>query len=185
MRWDQAFEPLFCQKCIEYYEAMNSVGFGLRRHTHENISKLKKDGGQVFMVNTEIEAKHSAPIHNIVLDALWKTYLPQYIEKYSALENSKTLGVYNIKIQKTDVGEGYHIWHYEHEDRDTHDRVLNFQIYLNDVESGGETEFLYQHRREPAQEGSLLIYPAYFTHTHRGNPPLTNAKYLLVGWIEF
>jgi len=26
---------------------------------------------------------------------------------------------------------------------------------------------------------------AAFTHTHRGNPPLSNAKYIVTGWTEF
>jgi len=58
-------------------------------------------------------------------------------------------------------------------------------IYLNDVEEGGETEFLYYARRIKPTQGTLLIWPAYFTHAHRGNPPLSNTKYIITGWIEF
>ena len=64
-------------------------------------------------------------------------------------------------------------------------RVLAWGLYLNNVEQGGETEFLYQQTRVPATEGTLVIWPASFTHTHRGNPPLSNVKYLLTGWVEY
>jgi hypothetical protein len=58
-------------------------------------------------------------------------------------------------------------------------------LYLNDVEDGGETEFLYQRMRVKPKQGTLLIWPAGFTHTHRGNPPLSNNKYVITGWSEF
>jgi hypothetical protein len=50
-----------------------------------------------------------------------------------------------IKIQKTLPTQGYHVWHLEHNpDQDGAKRALVFTIYLNDVEEGGETEFLHQ-----------------------------------------
>ena len=58
-------------------------------------------------------------------------------------------------------------------------------LYLNDVPEGGETEFLYQRLRVSPKEGTLVIFPASYTHTHRGNPPLRGSKYIMTGWIEF
>ena len=50
-------------------------------------------------------------------------------------------------------------------------RKLVIQLYLNTIEEGGETEFLYINKRIKAEQGRLIIFPAAFTHTHRGNPP--------------
>ena len=30
----------------------------------------------------------------------------------------------------------------------------------------------------------MVIWPAGFTHCHRGNPPLDRDKYILTGWLE-
>ena len=62
-------------------------------------------------------------------------------------------------------------------------RFLSFFWYLNDVTEGGETEFLYQGKRVDAKQGRIVIWPAGWTHLHRGNPPLSNTKYILTGWI--
>ena len=61
-------------------------------------------------------------------------------------------------------------------------RQFVVQVYLNDDFDGGEREFLYQERREEAVAGDVLIFPASFTHTHRGNPPLGGTKYIATSW---
>ena len=56
-------------------------------------------------------------------------------------------------------------------------------IYLNDVEDGGETEFLYQRKRVKPVRNRAVIWPGSYTHLHRGNPPLSGTKYVLTGWM--
>ena len=56
------------------------------------------------------------------------------------------------------------------------------RLYLNDNFDAGETEFLHQHRREIPKKGDVLIFPAGYTHTHRGNPPIGGEKYLITSW---
>jgi hypothetical protein len=58
-------------------------------------------------------------------------------------------------------------------------------VYLNDVQNGGETEFLYQSLRIKPTKGTAIVWPSEFTHTHRGNPPLSNNKFIITSWFEF
>jgi hypothetical protein len=58
-------------------------------------------------------------------------------------------------------------------------------VYLNDVPEAGETEFVYQGRKIRPRAGSLLIAPAGFTHTHRGNRPVGGDKYIATSWVLF
>ena len=58
-------------------------------------------------------------------------------------------------------------------------------LYLNTVEEGGETEFLYQSMRVSPVQGTMLLWPAPWTQTHRGNPPLKGTKYIITTWLEF
>ena len=56
-------------------------------------------------------------------------------------------------------------------------------VYMNDVDEGGETEFLYQQKKIKPKTGRVVIFPASFTHQHRGNPPMSN-KYIITGWLS-
>lgn len=95
-----------------------------------------------------------------------------------------------INLQRYRAGEGgYPYWHCElyPRDRDAEclHRTLLWTIYLNEEFDEGETEFLYQNRKIKPRTGSLLIAPAAFTHTHRGNRPQRGDKYIATSWVLF
>lgn len=95
-------------------------------------------------------------------------------------------GPVNLQRYEADEG-GYPYWHSEHypRDEDSLHRVLLWTVYLNDGFGAGETEFVHQDRKITPRAGSLLIAPAGFTHTHRGNRPIGGAKYIGTSWILF
>ncbi|MFC3552328.1 2OG-Fe(II) oxygenase [Lysobacter cavernae] len=97
-------------------------------------------------------------------------------------------GAINLQHYSADRG-GYPYWHCELYPRDpraeTLHRHLLWTLYLNDDFAEGETEFLYQQRKVAPCAGSLLIAPAAFTHTHRGNRPKGGDKIIATSWILF
>ena len=95
-----------------------------------------------------------------------------------------------INLQRYTGGRGgYPYWHCELYPRDPQNETLHrhllWTMYLNDDFAEGETEFLYQQRKITPRTGSLLIAPAAFTHTHRGNRPQGGDKVIATSWILF
>ena len=95
-----------------------------------------------------------------------------------------------VNVQKYAAGiGGYPHWHSEVYPQGARSeplhRVALYMYYLNDVAEGGETEFYFQARKIQPRRGSLVIAPAGFTHTHRGNVPLSGDKYILTSWLLF
>jgi len=95
-----------------------------------------------------------------------------------------------INAQRYTAGKGgYPYWHSEIYPQqgsiDALHRNLLFMFYLNDVEEGGETEFYYQNEKIKPKAGRMVIAPSGFTHTHRGNIPTSNDKYILTSWVLF
>lgn len=96
----------------------------------------------------------------------------------------------NINLQKYQQNRGgYPHWHSEQFPQNGHNealhRVVLYMFYLNDVDEGGETEFYYQKRKLKPTKGTLVIAPAGFTHSHRGNMPLSGDKYIATSWVMF
>ena len=126
------------------------------------------DGAQVVIGAEDLVAFDDARLSKLVL----KTFRP---------------GTINIQKYIADEG-GYPRWHcevYPHRDHDTLSRVLLWTLYLNDDFAEGETEFYHQQRKITPKTGSLLLAPASFTHTHRGNMPKGAHKYIATSWVLF
>ena len=60
-------------------------------------------------------------------------------------------------------------------------------IYLNDIpyESGGATDFFHQEVSFQPKKGTIVLWPAAYTHVHRGSF-LTGiiSKYIATGWFS-
>lgn len=191
------FEDVFteeeCQRVINYFESNQAIGKiwnrkQLERNGGVGSLKTNKDDYTLFTDPHEVSNGmlfNEYPHLQYIVEKVRQCY-EQYNSEYDILQ---TLAPHSssstIRIQKTLPGGGYHVWHCEHGPMDVSHRLLAWSIYLNDVEEGGETEFLYQKKRFKAKRGTVLIFPAAFTHTHRGNPPLSGSKYIVTSWIQF
>ncbi len=111
--------------------------------------------------------------------------LDKYIDDFKDVSAIPRFYPSKLKIQKYKPGEGYFGWHFERggsDDPGTEKRCLVFMTYLNTVEDGGYTEFKYQETKHKPVIGKTLIWPSDWTHTHRGNTPLSGDKYIITGW---
>jgi len=181
--FENAFSKEYCENLIKDYDTAIKAGYGRTRQEVEPFSKIEKADTQLCNQLNNIQI----PITNIAAfaEVFWGKCYPIYEKEFAVLKDSGSHRSYSFKMQKTNLREGYHVWHYESCNREISCRLLTWMLYLNDVEEGGETEFLYQSMRVKPKQGTLLIWPAAFTHTHRGNPPLSNEKYIVTGWTEF
>ena len=91
--------------------------------------------------------------------------------------------VWQLQRYEKSVGH-FKSFHTEGEYSEFYNRIFAVMFYLNDVDEGGETEFLYYPKRVKAKAGRFILWPAGYTHTHRGNPPISNTKYIVTGWME-
>jgi hypothetical protein len=188
--WENFVPSYFCDQLIDLYNKIEHDYNALA------VSRLNTDVKEsVWDGSVQFERKNLGRKDKAILLQYADTGLTyetnryliscfqQYCIQYGQLQ---TIPMFNpdYKLQKTEKGGGYHIWHHENSDFETQHRQLTWMIYLNDVpdDAGGETEFLYQHRRIKPSKGTVVIWPAGLTHVHKGNTVLDGTKYILTGW---
>ena len=184
--YDGFFSDEFCDNLIAYFEWSQATNKTFGRPDEE---RFKKDTTCNLNPTSPSEISLSyGKIGNFLKefnDIFWQVCYKDYVTTYSTLSACGNHTIFTYKLQKTEPGGGYHVWHFENDSKVNSSRIGAYMIYLNDVQEGGETEFLYQSRRIAAKKGRLVIFPSNYPWTHRGNPPLAITKYILTGWTEY
>ena len=172
-----------CNKAIKLYEEQNKFNNTVNRIGGEKASILQKQDQQYFAFGNNINIwwEELKPMM-LNFDLAWNHYV-----KNVGADDAYGVPFHFtcLKIQKTLPTEGYHVWHIEHGSGfENESRAFVFSIYLNDVEEGGETEFLHFSKRVKPTTVRIVIWPAAFPYLHRGNPPLSGEKYILTSWMR-
>jgi hypothetical protein len=175
----------FCDSLIDYFESNASDP----EKNESYYTSHDQYGGHLnrrdFSLNLDRDPEKFWANHiNQVLFECLDEYKQTFFT-FNQVNHLNHTNVY-VKMQRTLPRGGYHIWHCELSGIDSVHRCLAWILYLNDVPNGeGETEFLWQGMRITPEQGTLLIWPAGFTHVHRGNPVYSTTKYLTTGWIHY
>jgi hypothetical protein len=184
--YDESVPVELCNEFVENYEEAKKnetiIDCSVENETLlvDNVGAHKKD--EVMFVTPTVSTMFPHPPVREYFKFLHKC-IKCYLKRY---EVRFTGALYNdiFKIHKVRKTEGYHSWHCEKADPANLDRVIVYMTYLEIPKKGGETEFLHQSLRIEPIVGRTLIWPAGYTHMHRGNPPLDGEKMYITGWLH-
>lgn len=180
----QILDTTICDELISFWTESNAKTLGTNYNSSGNV-----------VVDKNIKDSIDVPIYPDEENAIFKKYTSElqkavvsYINKYPACNWSGPWTIVEVStIQYYPLGGGYKSWHSERgvSSYPVTTRHLAWMTYLNDVNDAGETEFLYQEVKFQPKKGLTLIWPADWTHTHRGIPSMTQEKYIITGWFNF
>jgi len=186
--WPNFMPKNRCDAIIEYYEEVRKnsslIGYDGLDTKLDNIfdGTSQFSEGSLGRKDESLLLNYSNPTLNHEVNEYLNSCVHHYVKKYDQLSKNKFISQHT-KLQKTPPGGGYHVWHYENAGFIHDNRQLTWMIYLNDMPEGeAETEFLYQRRRIRPTVGTVVVWPAGYTHVHKGNTVFTQDKYILTGW---
>tara|TARA_B100001250_G_scaffold82538_1_gene68099 strand:+ start:2505 stop:3065 length:561 start_codon:yes stop_codon:yes gene_type:complete len=172
--YDNAFTSDECERYMDYMDKLED-----RSLIQETKFRHKVDHKSINLAH-EYDLQAWSWVGESFFPTLHKC-VEDYFDEYSILQNQRYL-FHDIKLKKIPEGGGFHDWHFETGSPIACTRIIVVQLYLNTVHNAGETEFLYLNKRIDAVQGRVIIFPAAFTHTHRGNPPIGQTKYIATSW---
>lgn len=144
-------------------------------------------------VNHDIKQSTDLCIPNGISDKRVTNYLMElqkvlngYMDKFPFCYYSEFRIIEAFNIQYYPPGGGFKTWHTERSCANIPNvqRHLVFMTYLNDVPNGG-TEWFHQDKYVEAKKGFTVIWPADWTHTHRGRVSEDYDKYIVTGWFSY
>jgi hypothetical protein len=143
--------------------------------TGNGVNPEKKDSLDVSVVP-----------NTVLIEREIREIVGNYCEYYSLDKFVAPLDITeHINIQKYPLKGAYHSIHADRgwSPLDMY-RELVFMTYLNTIHSGGETEFMFYKLKIKPEKGLTLVWPAGWTHAHRGLPAPTAEKIILTGWFS-
>ena len=173
----------FCHMLMDYANSLldaHKAGKRTPESTGSNLAEGQFERKDFYFFLTE---GTSPDVRNTILAGWSKLCSDHYINEYTQL-GTNDFWMSPAKVQITNPSEGFHGWHYDNAGFFVGMREFVIITYLNDVPEGGETEFLYQQVRVKPEMGKTVIFPAAYTHMHRGNPPIGGSKYIATTWAS-
>jgi len=109
---------------------------------------------------------------------------PKVVALHPDLQRIQNMHDTGYRIKRYLPGEYFHS-HIDVASKSQSERFLSVIWYLNDVAEGGETVFIDQERSITPILGSLITFPPFWTHTHRGTTPVSGPKYIVTTWMAY
>ena len=175
-------DPKLCDEILKMFKQIPDVlkesGGIYNNNKLDQVDKDIKDSIDIFIRSNNF--KYPLNKYHEQLQICLENYVKKYPD-VNRLARFTLTSQYNIQHYKK--GGGFKKWHCERTEIQSSKRVLVFMTYLNDVPDGG-TMFRNQDLIIPAKKGLTLIWPAEWTHTHKGQISNTKEKYIVTGWYH-
>jgi hypothetical protein len=173
-------DTTICDELIDYFENSKDVSPGAVLDGGKSIVlKDYKDSLDLkLMFHEDITQRYMKQLSNI---------FDEYVKYFYAIVAGAPVRIEAVNVQRYVPGGGFHGWHTErmNDSYPSRSRVVVYMTYLNDVTDAGETEFMYQNVKIQPRKGLTLLWPADWTHAHRGIASLSQTKYITTGWYQF
>ena len=174
-------ETNLCDKIIDFFN--KNKGLQSKGEVINGVDETKKKSVDIA-VNPKDLYKPDYQNLRIYFDHLFNCYT-EYRAQWPFLnEVFEKVDIGSFNIQKYSPGGHFNKLHSERTSIKTLHRLFAFMTYLNDDFEDGETFFEHYSLSVKPKKGKTLIWPAEWTHAHKGNVVSNGSKYIITGWLN-
>ncbi len=185
--YENTLDPEFCQELIDMFE--------LNSDLYDKVDKAAVAGEKTYFNQIHITEQAKwwpewQPYHDKLVEVgrkIVSDYISILPSPVYPAEYTDTWENFRIKRYMPGGYEGFGL-HGDATHVKTRTRWLAFFWYLNDVEEGGTTTFLYNEDEVigsvEAKQGRCLVFPPLWTYPHKGDPPMSGPKYIVGSYLH-
>jgi len=173
-----------CDELITYFESNQNKqkkGVTVRGENldHKNSIDITISPKEIKLPGNEVFEKY--------FNNLFSCYQDYVIQWPFLTKFAEGLQIDSFNLQRYQSGQHFQSMHTERSSLDTLHRIFAWMTYLNDVDmkEGGSTFFSHYDLEIQPKKGLTLIWPAEWTHAHKGNLLNADSKYIITGWMHF
>lgn len=175
-------QPALCEELVQFFEDHSE------QHTQGKmaggLNLEAKHSTDLSIRPRDLEREDHKPLRRY-MEALYQCH-QDYLLQWPFLKSVLSqVDVGSFNLQRYEPGGHFRMLHSERTTLATSHRILAWMTYLNDVEDGGATRFEHQGISVQPRQGQTLIWPAEWTHAHRGEVLNKGRKYIVTGWMHF
>ena len=175
-------EDSICENIITYYE--NNKQKQVQGMTEGGLNLETKDRRDISLTPKELNHPENY-IYKTYFESLFECYKDYNVQWPFLASMVSQLDIGRFNIGKYTPGQHFQEIHCERMGLGTLHRLFAFMTYLNDVEEGGSTYFNHYDLEIKPKKGLTLLWPAEWTHSHKGNILKSGLKYIITGWLMF
>lgn len=170
-----------CDKIVDFFNENKSLQS--KGETVNGVDEAKKKSIDIG-INPKNLSKPEYQNLKIYFDHLFNCYSDYRAQWPFLNEIFKKVDIGSFNIQMYSPGGHFSKLHSERTSIKTLHRLFAFMTYLNEDFDNGETFFEHYSLSVKPKKGKTLIWPAEWTHAHKGNMVNNGSKYIITGWLN-
>jgi hypothetical protein len=149
------------------------------------IEEFSKDMRQEAL-NTRLNYEYNQfgpEYNNEILNSLVSRSFSEYKKTYPTIDMTRDKWqLQSWRFKRFPPGKAFSAWHSEHETANPY-RILCCLLYLSDHNCG--TEFHATGETVLSKKGRIMIFPAFWTHVHRGQVcPDNKERFIMSAYVD-
>jgi hypothetical protein len=168
-------------ECLKYYEKLFSPGPTICGVNPYIKNSMDFSFSRYALSETDVPLEPFGSYEDVITEKLFSA-VALYQNTYRELWNWPGIRDTGFRLQRYIQNVGFYRQHVDGSPwtgGGIMDRVLAGIVYLNTVESGGETSFPEHDVSIAAEAGTIAIFPAAWTHPHQGNTAYSSDKWII------
>lgn len=180
--YDDVVDEEACKHAIKMFDNHSDYHERIDREekpcfTQMNITSFTRD--------TEEYSAKDKDLHNHFVN-VFTTYAQLYCtDNFITDEHPAQYALEELRIKKYNPGGDQFAEHVDVGNHNSARRYLAFFLYLNTVESGGETKFPYLDLSIQPQAGRMIVFPPLWMFPHAGLPTVDEPKYIIGSYCHY